>query len=485
MPSQNEYNVAKQNNRIIYAKIYLLNFNLQRVDELSGVVLDGATFSIDANSDVRRTCSLSIVPTSSSFDIKYGSKVWIDKYIQIYVGIKDNITQEVVYTNMGVYLINNPSKVYNATSNTLTINGLDLMSKLTGLRNGYLSGVEYQIPSGSSIREAIIALLQENNITKYVLEEPSPTSTLPNDMITSIGDTYYTILTELRDINSNYQMYFDVDGVFHFDKIPSGKNEAVRVDDDVLQSVLIDYNNTVDYSTIKNVIEVYGKTWEVSNYFPTTTFEDNVYTLSGLVGTTFYDGMIIGFNTTDGSTEPKVYIEELGETLIVYADTKEVQYATLLPPDTASGEESKYQILKYVESGDKAEGSYFVYYGELTPSGYAEDDNPDSPFYVNGTAGKIRIVLSGGEYDNIYTSELAQQRAEYELYLRCQLQDQIQVTLVPLYWLDVNWLVELTLPNEQGGTETNQYITKSISTTLGVSGTQSVSMMKYYPLYNE
>lgn len=482
MPTQNEYNVAKQGSRIIYAKIYLLNFNLQRVDELSGVVLDGATFSIDSNSDVRRTCSLSLVPTSSSFDIKYGSKVWIDKYIQIYIGIKDNTTDEVVYTNMGVYLVNNPSKVYNATSNTLTINGLDLMSKLTGMRNGYLEGVEYQIPSDTNIRDAIVSILLENNITKYVIEEPNPTYKLPNDIISSIGDTYYTLLSQLRDINSNYQMYFDVDGVFHFDLIPSGKNEAIRADDDIFQPNLIDYSSSVDYSSVKNVIEVYGKTWEVSNYFGDATFENNVYYVNNINDISFYDGMIIGFSTKNGSTEPKIKIGDY-PIMNVYADTRDTQYATLLPPDTSKGETDVYQVFKYVENGDKETRSYFIYYGEITPKGYAEDDNPNSPFYVEGTAGRIRIVLSGGEYDNIYTSELAKQRAEYELYLRCRLKDQTQINLVPLYWLDVNWLVQLTLPNEQGGTDTELYITKSISTTLGVSGTQSVTMMKYYPLY--
>lgn len=30
MPSQNEYNVAKQNGRIIHTKIYLLNYQLQK-----------------------------------------------------------------------------------------------------------------------------------------------------------------------------------------------------------------------------------------------------------------------------------------------------------------------------------------------------------------------------------------------------------------------------------------------------------------------
>ena len=128
MPSQNEYNVAKQNGRIIHTKIFLLNYKLQKVDELSGVVLDGATFNIDATSDIRRTCSISLIPKDSSFDIKFGGKIWLDKYVQIFIGIEDiKNNNEVVYTNMGIYLINNPSHVYDATNNTITINGIDIM----------------------------------------------------------------------------------------------------------------------------------------------------------------------------------------------------------------------------------------------------------------------------------------------------------------------------------------------------------------------
>ena len=78
---------------------------------------------------------------------------------------------------------------------------------------------------------------------------------------------------------------------------------------------------------------------------------------------------------------------------------------------------------------------------------------------------------------------LAQQRADYELYLRCKLQDCVTITCVPLYWLDVNWLVEITLPNKDGVEETNQYIIKSINTTLSTQGTQEIKLMRYYPLY--
>ena len=402
--NQQEYNVAKQNGRIIHTKINVLNFDMQTVGEISGVVLDGSTYSIDATSDIRRTCNISLIPTDRSFNVEYGSKIWLDKYIQVFVGIEDNKNNgEIVYSNLGLYMVNNPNQVYDATNKTITIAGIDLMAKMTGMRNGYLEGITYQVPVDSGIKQVMTALIHDEcGFTKYSIDQPSPTILTPYEMSFGLGSTAYNILTQLRDINSNYQTYFDQNGVFWFNKIPDGTNEQIMVDDDIWKKVLISYKKSYDFESVKNYIEVFGKTQD------------------------------------DGHT----------------------------------------------------------------PYGVAYEGNPDSPFYVgeiNPITGKfentIRIVLSGGEYDNIYPlgdyntqpdefNSLAQQRANYELYTRCRLQDQIELTCVPVYWLDVNWLTEITLPNKQTQVEEKEYyIIKKINTTLGVSGTQNITMMKYYPFY--
>src|SRR5574344_449396 len=227
MPTQSEYNVVSQNNRTIYAKINLLNYKLQIVDELSGIVLSGSTYSCSATSNIRRTCNISLIPTDSSFNISVGNKIWLDKYIQIYIGIKDIHTEEIIYTNLGIYMINNPSRVYSAENNTITIQGVDLMAKMTGLRNGNLEGMEHIIPQGSNVREAIIATIGLAGFTNYVVEE-CPYG-VPNDINIDIGGTVYDILSQLLDIDSRYEMYFDVDGVFHYDLIPNGYNEQIMV----------------------------------------------------------------------------------------------------------------------------------------------------------------------------------------------------------------------------------------------------------------
>ena len=405
--TQAEYRVTKQRGRIIHTKINVLNFKFQLVGEISGVVLDGSTYNTDATSDIRRTCSISLILKDASFNIEYGSKIWMDKYVQIFIGIEDiKNNNEVVYSNIGLYLINNPEQVYDAVSNIITINGIDLMAKMTGIRNGYLEGITYQISMNSGIKQAMTSLIRDEcKFPSYSIDQPSPTILTPYEMSFGLGSTAYNILTQLRDINANYQTYFDQEGIFWFNRIPSGNNEQVRIDDDIWNKVLISYKKSTDFESVKNYIEVFGKT------------QDTGY-------------------TTGGQT----------------------------------------------------------YY---TPYGVAYDNNPQSPFYVGqNMENRIRIVLTGGEYDNIYPikrfgqvtslsdfNSLAQQRADYELYTRCRLQDQIDLTCVPIYWIDVNWLIRITLPNKQDTPVTEYYIVKKINTTLGVNGTQTITCMKYYPFY--
>lgn len=379
--------VTTQNHRTLHILIYLLNFQLRKMAEISGIILDGSTFSIDANSDIRRTCNLVIVPTSSDFDISSNSNIWLDKYIQVQVGIEDyKNLNKVQYTNMGIYLINNPTTTYNAQSHTLAISGIDMMAKLTGMRNGYLSGtqggVSYKIPKNTVISNAIRSTFALGGFNTVLMDNTfTPTNTVPNDIIISVGGTIYSMAKELININSFYEMYFDVNGLPCVNKIPSGDNESIMVNDEIWSKTLISYTRDISFEEVKNTVEVYGKTLD------------------------------------DGTT----------------------------------------------------------------PYAIAQDKDPNSPFNIYGTAGVLRIVLSGGDYDNIHTTELAQQRANYELYLRCRLQDQITITTVPIYWLDVNWLVEITLPNKQGIETTEKYIIKKIDTTVGVNGTQNITMIKYYP----
>lgn len=229
--NQDMYNVTKQSIRNRYAKIEVLNKDFLVVDDFIGNIIDG-NVSIDANSDIRRTCSINLIVTDSSFEIKPDGKIWLDKYVRIFVGITNMQNDEIVWFNQGIFLINAPSWNYNGANNTVSFQGLDLMAKLTGLRNGNLEGIPTVIPQGSNVRNVIISILtQLTSFKKYAIDEYEILT--PYEIKVDIGGTVYDILKQLSDILPNWQIYFDADGVFNFNKVPTGDNEPVLIDDDI------------------------------------------------------------------------------------------------------------------------------------------------------------------------------------------------------------------------------------------------------------
>lgn len=578
MPTQSEYNLSKATYRDIRVRIDLLNYNFQKVGELTGDLVDFPSFTNSTDSDIRRTCSLVLTPRDSSFDIKNGNKIWLDKYIKIFV-IQKGI-RETEETSMGVYMLNDPQRIYSVTENTLTISGVDLMARLTGLRNGNLEGVPYLIPQGSNIKLAMIAILDRFGFNRYVIDE-FPIDT-PNDIKISVGGTAYQIITALRDIVPNYQTYFDADGVFHCHPIPSGKNEPIMVDDDIWKCNLLNYQKSTQFSTLKNSIEVFGKTHDIKNYGGQATIdeENSIYAIEINNVRELKNNNKIGFNTnidlgankqlkvttkktevdprtgavtiiTTETTAPIIseygYVPTFADKDTYYVvkyvygvdqwdfvKTEEVEnpVVAILSDDTyivndasiteyvdgmeytfrtpTSGCEFVYMpsfkinnlkalpinntvklrndtvyTLKFNEASEDESKRYFQFMGEVTPYAKVQEENEESPFYVGGTVGVINIVLSGGDYDNIYTSDLALQRAKWELYTRCRLLDSITINCIPIYWLDTNWLISITLPNKYGEEETEKYIIKSISIGSGVGNTMSITAMKYYPYYDE
>ena len=706
MPTQSQFDIMMQPIRNIDCKVAVLDYDFYVLDEISGLI-ESVSFDIDADSDIRRTADVSMVLKSdsstnerTSFYWSAGNQYWFDKYIQIYVAIEDIKTGEFVWTNMGVYLINSPSISYNATTNTLSFQAVDLMSKMTGMRNGQLEGMTYVVPIESNIKEAIESVLVEQGFTKYILYDP-PYEKTPEEIRIDAGGTTYDLLCQLRDINPNWEMFFDVDGVFHFQQIPSGKVDVngftlayngsgitgVTIDEDtwfnqmgkvdgtyvftyvgsswqyqgvnvslstygLSVSGTVNANNTISvtytvygepfplvndemwaklnagysydtsFEDVKNYVEVLGKVHQINELATVTSTVGSaiVLTLSKPISSYLDAIWTVGFGIDiDTSGVPKalgtplryIYVYDSANTFVKMIDISD-------DPIIAGNE----QYVLDMTVADTISTISIEYIGMMQPRAWAIENNPDSPFYVgalseytcstgytvdmadertteiadvNATVAsnvayidirpwlsasdfssaqqgdswvfkvnvvlsrsmpittivvygagvtttstaynlsnnpisldysqeymlvvtkgatstpslqvlyypssasdlpmsstseinipkfrnQVRYVCSGDEYDNIYTNELCEQRARYEIYLRARLHDNISITCVPIYWLDVNQIIEYTLPNNTTG-EPDLWLVKSISTDLTPSGTQTIVAMRYYPLY--
>ena len=471
---QDDYNILSQQIITKYIKLEILNFQYNVVDEISGN-LTAMSVNIDSESDLRRSCNLTFVVTDASFDVKAGNKIWLDKFCRPWVGYENIYTGKIQWYNQGIYLINAPSWRYNATTHELSLAGLDLASKLTGLRNGELEGIPTKIPAGSSVREAMIAAIELAGFTKYTISECKDVYgniiAVPNDIEIAQGGTVWNIVTQLRDILPRYETFFDVDGVFIYQPIPTGSGDPVIIDDTIWPNLLIDESINNDFESVKNYIEVYGRTIDPSYFSTNTTYSGSTLSLTVAdYPTALTDNTIVGFTTPstgDISATGGISLKMNSLTASVL-----YEYGTNNPVTALDNE--TYYVAYYNQ------GWYLM--GHQQPVGIAYDDNPDSPFYVNGSIGRIRHVLYGGEYENITSDKLALERAKYELWKSTRLQDSITLTSIPNPWLDVNVLISHAI---RGKSQENaaQYIIKSISTDYGIEGTQSINAITYYPLY--
>lgn len=469
MPSLNitsaQFNSVMQNLQTRYIRIELLNYQFQTVDSLEGVCVSGS-ISIDANADIRRTGSVELVIDNSSFEVETGSRIWLDKYLRIWVGTYAFSSSQVEYVNCGLYIIDAPSYEYNPSTNTLTLSLLDLMAKLTGTRNGYLEGIPVILYAGENIRQAIIDTLALGGFTKYVVEEAPSPGTIPNDLEFSQGSTVYDLLAGLRDIYPDYEIFFDVDGVFYYKPIPTGQDDPVLIDDTLWDKIVLSEQMDVDFQNVKNVIEVYGRVHEPAHFSTSTSVSSNTITLTIADVSSYTDGMVYGFtlNNNPGYTAPNLRINSLASYPIRMSDGE-------TPAQIVAEQGEIYYCVEF-------KGTYWNWLGHLQAYGYAEDDNPDSPFYIEGTVGRIRLPLFDGDYANCISDDLAQQRAEYELWLHTNMNNTLQLTSTPVPWIDVNILTSYT---SKRNNETSQYIIKSVTFGLGANENMSVTMMKFYP----
>lgn len=375
IPSQTDYDLSQLKVRNQRIKVDLLNFNFQTINSLEGKVTDGS-ISIDATSDIRRTCNITLVVEDSTDIIAPGGQVWLDKFIKVYVGTDNpRNNNETVWNNMGLFLINNPESVYNATTNTITFEGLDLMAKLTGRRNGQLPAVTTVVPAESKVADVVKqTITQLGGFDKYIIQDAG--YEIPYDIKKDMGSTIYDLLVEIRDLYSDWEMFFDVDGVFHWQQIPNGINEPVVLDFNQLkQKVIISETVDVDFENVKNHIIVYGR----------------------------------------------------------LLDNGEQVMAT--STDTISS----------------------------------------SPYNVD-SIGQINYIVDD---EKIYNNDLAQQRADYELFLHARMNDSITLEIVPLYWLnDVN--VKIAHTNKNVGIE-GEYLIKTLEIPLGVGNNMVITAIKVYP----
>lgn len=173
-----DFQLLRQSIKNIYSKIELLNENFTVIDVIHGYVTAGSV-NINADSDIRRTCSLTMVLANDSVLRGATKIIWLTKYVRIYIGYENTRTQKIQYYNQGIFVFGDNAFTYSAQENSVSLTCYDMMCNLNGLMDGQLVGQAYRIP----------ALVHEIVVEDYVppVSDPEEKPDHVDDSLSSSG----------------------------------------------------------------------------------------------------------------------------------------------------------------------------------------------------------------------------------------------------------------------------------------------------------
>ena len=492
-PTQTDFNLVHQQTKDIYIKVNLLNKQFKILDSFDGNLISD-NLSVDNESKQRRSYSCELQVLNPSFLVGRDKKIWIDKYIQVFYGIRNLRTKEVNYWLLGTFSYQSVDYTYDAVTNQLSLKCVDLMADYDGTKNGQLSGYELLIPAGEDIRTSVIGILKDAGIDKYYVEDIG--KEIPYDLEFNGAVTYCDIWTKICELYDSWEFFFDVDGTFIWRQIPTGLHENVSFDDSFINKIWISENRSYDFSTIYNVTEVWGKVLELQ--YDDRYTEECVFSIENGVGIYSINLPTIG-NKEDIEAGKEItdYIESLGDIdhldqIGIKIDSDSigndmVRIGSCDPIPIVNDDGSpiiagrmkagQTYVFSYRRKVEQVNGgdiiTYYLYLlGQYQCYGIYKETNPDCPFSVDNLGYEI---LNRVDYEDLYSDDLCYNQAEYLTYQSTALQDTLNLELLIIPWLDVNQKIKYTSKQSK---ETSQYMIKSFSWN-SLSGTMSMTLYKF------
>lgn len=531
-----KYNITQEDKELLLQdsldykyRLLVLNNNGNILDELFCIMSVG-NYSIDSDSNIRRTTSLTLLLDDIYQSISIENKIydWIGLSFELQIGIYSIRKDDYIWYKCGNYLITDGSTSYDATTNSITISLSDNFAKLNGTRNGQIGGAPtIVIPNeendGSiiTIKQATEGLIKsETDIKNYIIDDigqfygmpqnnpdyeqyrkDNPKwNQLPYDLEYNAGNTVGDIFSEIKDLYPNCQMYFDIYNTFCFNLIPSCEYDPITLDNEFLQKIIVasdSENVTYNIQDIKNVTEVFGVDYEVDRYSESCSSSTNIYTVLLDNYTNYSSSDIIAFIPNVTNIENmKIRINSLPALPLYYEYTTTYIESNLV-------EQGKTYVLQI----KKVNGEYVAYYlGKYQPHAlcvltnnandskytkeyfskkYNCDINnillrveEDSPFAIQ-KIGEVLDVKLGDDFENIISDSVALENAIYYNKKSTTINDTVTISTKMIPFLDVNLKMEY---KKQQDNESKYYVIKSIANDTE-SCTSQITMYRFYPLY--
>lgn len=336
--TDNEWRIVKQH--IIQSMVEVIVKNDDGTDNarLTGIV-NGGSIDVNSGSSVRRTASFSLIPTQEVQNINEKSLIWLNKRVEVCIGILDQRNRNAQTTHsgftykgdytwwkMGVFLYNNANVTFDASNNLLSIELSDQALQLDGTTNGQIGGALTHVYkayeedpetgqpiSYTTIKKAIEDTLKSAHVSNYSVEDVGeyygmPESgdgyqeyrqkhplwnMIPYDLDFSAGATVWDVISELTQLYPSYDAAFDEDGKFIVEMIPTEYSEECDFYYEDYKDMVISEQVTTDLTKVFNICEVWGESLDadgyaeyvkkgmMTTYYFLTVYQDNLFKIEG------------------------------------------------------------------------------------------------------------------------------------------------------------------------------------------------------------
>lgn len=477
--TQTDLNLLKQGTQELYLKVELLDSKFKTLDSLEGQIINDS-YSQDNESIQRRSYSFDLVVLNASFLIGRNKKIWLDKRLRVYYGIKSIRSKEIIWYQLGVFCYASMKYSISNTEKKLSVTCADLMALYDGTLNGQLHGYgssnnapdyaiqNLTIPAGEDIRSSLIATIKEAGIEKYIVEDIG--KPVPYDLTFETGSTYADIWTKIRDLYDSWEFYFDAEGAFVWRQIPTCLEDPVVLNDTMMQNIVVSENTDTKFDGIFNVTEVWGKVLELESedrYAETSTYTDNTY------GITF--DMCRSWDNIDNLTQlafkasadnayaPKFTINNISPSISILDGDGNPLKAGML-------KKANIYVFRYRRLSPGKNTLFLL--GQFQCYGKYVEDSADCPFSVKNLGYEISQSVDSS---NLSDDAACYNQAEYLTYKATAMMDTISLNTIVVPWLEVNTKIEYT---PKYNNETSQYIVKNLSWSTG-EGTMNMTLYKF------
>ena len=478
-------------NKIVTIRLELLDSLYQVVEELQGKAVQ---FSIETagDSDIRRTASLTLALDDEEAGKDVSKKVWLDNMVRAYVKIEDADTEESKEYLVGSFLFVDRNYQYDATTQKLSLSLADLMASSTSARGNQID-YDTIVPAGSNMRNALISTVGLFSPFKRY-NVPEFEDTVYYDVEVGRGSYGHDILAGLLAMHPTYEQFYSQEGVYTVQPIPTKIEDEVEADTDIMDNALIADGGSDTLSDIANVISIWGKEIEPDYVATSCVTEGNAYVLdfSSELTALEVNARYSFTPTTDSVAGQMIKIQNL-KAYPIYNQAGDGTETAVTAKEMGA---NRNYAVQYAGEKFYLMGETFIHViakevneepTEEEKDKQREDDgcrdivwvvNPDSPYAVD-KIGEIKKTLIDGEYADIYTTQLAYERAKYELWKRTRKQNKVTLNALLIPTLDVNTKIAYTSTSSG---EREEYLVQSISADY-VTFTMELTAVRFYPYY--